>query len=128
MKKYGIACLMLLLNLQGCAMQRDWAGIGQTKTYTVTGSGNWKQAFRSAVAREGGSIVESSDEQVSATLKDQRVKVVARVIESGRYEVSGKMQVKDFKSVSGLVDDAHDATQDITAYMGAHGFVVREGK
>jgi len=130
MKKYfvGFLLVVLALGLQGCASQKELIGMGQTKNFTIEGQGNWKQAFRDAVTKVGGVVVENGADHLNAEVKNHRVKVVIRVMQSGIYDVSGTMLANDLKSFYSISDDAHDAAKEIATYMGERGFVVKEGK
>lgn len=130
MKKYLVSFIwvVLALGLQGCASQKELIGMGQSKNFTIEGQGNWKQAFRDAVTKVGGVVVENGADHLNAEVKNHRVKVVIHVMQSGIYDVSGSMLANDLKSFYSISDDAHDAAKEIATYMGERGFVVKEGK
>lgn len=129
MKKFaGFLLVVFALGLQGCASQKELIGLGQSKNFTVSGKGDWKNTFRSAIVKVGGEMVENGDNRLSAEVKSHRVKVTARAIGAGVIEVYGAQLVNDLKSFYSITDEAHDATKDVVGYMSEHGFVVREAK
>lgn len=129
MKKFaGFLLVVFALGLQGCASQKELIGLGESKSFTVSGKGDWKKVFRSAIAKADGEMIENSENRLSAEVKNHRVKIVARVMSAGVVEVYGALAANDLKSFYSITDEAHEATKAVADYMGSHGFTVREKK
>lgn len=130
MKKGFVSLLMvgLLFGLQGCASQKELIGLGQSKNFTVEGKGDWKQAFRGAVVKAGGVVVENSDNRLGAEVKDHRVKVVARLVNTGVIDVTGSLVANDLRSFYSLTDEVRESAKEVASFMGDRGFVVKESK
>lgn len=129
MKKFaGFLLVVFALGLQGCASQKELIGLGESKNFTVSGKGDWKKAFRSAIAKADGEMIENGDNRLSAEVKKHRVKIVAREMSAGVVEVYGALVANDLKSFYSITDEAHDATKEVVEYMGGYGFAVRGKK
>lgn len=124
----GLFLVVVALGLQGCASQKELLGMGESKTFTVEGKGDWKKAFKAAVVKVGGELDEVGDNRLSAVIKDHRVKVVANLIEPGVIRVTGSLATNSLMSFYSLTDEAHDGAKEIASLMGERGFVVRASK